>query len=299
MPNAYDSTTQPVGTAQWVFVTREMAAAWLENLSDNQRSFVPGHSDRLMTQMEQGYWKLSMQDAVCLNDIGELDNGRHRLETLLRTELEGLWMFVASEADPDAYDVYDTGRTRRVRDNLKGDYLSTLAPAIVRDYLIANNISLASTKSAVSPVVAREHLAKFPTLQDSTNFVCRNRAGLTSAMTTWISTHHHLVRETQDIDAVNAYFTHLAAWEGDNTGTVAVRVHNRVKALSATVRNVHETMNVIICGWNHWVKGVQDISRLEIPHATQAAMRKTQVPFTHPLVPVKKTGPRMTGTWAQ
>lgn len=281
--SVYDESIEPKGQAQWMWVTPVRAMLWLERLSSNQRQYVEGNAEKWLVEMLTGRWKASMQDAICITEDGELDNGRHRLEALIKSELSGLWMFVATQTDPDAYDVYDSGRVRRLRDNIKGEYLTTLAAALARDFLIDNNICLAGTKSHVSSVAGREHLKDNPGLRESVSYIMGlNKTLSCSTPTTLATTHMHLVRKTGNREAVDAYFTYLTAWDGSVEGATSRRIRSRVKDLPNTIKFVHDQMNLLIHGWNLWIAGKLTISRIEI-----SGIDKHCHP-NHPLVTVRK-----------
>jgi len=93
-----------------ITITPALAKAWLEkNLPTNRR--LSNHSvDRLVHEMEKGYWKIT-GDSIKFNTSGHLIDGQHRLRACIKANITIQSMVVWGVRD-DAFDAIDRNQVR-------------------------------------------------------------------------------------------------------------------------------------------------------------------------------------------
>lgn len=102
------------------------ASEWLSNKWGEQRNVRSGHVARLADDMTKGRFRLS-PDAL-LRIKGQLANGQHRLEAVVKSQMPQMFLVMESE-DEELYKVLDAGQRRTIGDNLLGlNYSHNLPP---------------------------------------------------------------------------------------------------------------------------------------------------------------------------
>jgi hypothetical protein len=167
-----------------VFVTPQMAAAWLEKNADN-RKVIPGHLKSLEAFFRRGEMKLNGQ-TIKFSVTGRLLDGQHRLMACANTGV-GFWTLVVYGLEEDSFDTIDVGgKPRQVR-----DILGIRGEANARDLAAALNLLNEFSQSkggfydgrsrSFSVAVADQLLNRHPMIRESVtrlsthrNFLWRN-----------------------------------------------------------------------------------------------------------------------------
>jgi hypothetical protein len=101
-----------------VQVTPQMARDWLYRSADQrQRSLSTQRVDRIAHDIITGQWKMTHQP-VALDTEGIVIDGQHRLAAVGKAKT-AVQMLVAYDADPNTFDVIDTGAARTPADTLR------------------------------------------------------------------------------------------------------------------------------------------------------------------------------------
>jgi hypothetical protein len=106
--------TKPGLKTELIFITPEMATAWLEK-NINNRKLKKHKIAKLRTDLRCGRFQTTHQ-GVAFNCNGDLKDGQHRL-TAIAQEGIGAWMMVTTGLPNEAVTVIDRGSTRSLQDN--------------------------------------------------------------------------------------------------------------------------------------------------------------------------------------
>lgn len=167
-----------------VFVTPQMAAAWLENNVDN-RKVIPGHLKSLEAFFRRGEMKLNGQ-TIKFSVTGRLLDGQHRLMACANTGV-GFWTLVVYGLEEDSFDTIDVGgKPRQVRDilGIRGEANARdLAAALnsLNDFSESGGGFYDGRSRSFSVAVADQLLNRHPMIRESVtrlsthrNFLWRN-----------------------------------------------------------------------------------------------------------------------------
>jgi len=113
------TTTSSIGmTMRRTNVTPKKAQEWLDaSAGVKQRTIRSARVDKLVHSIESGQWRVSHQGIAIAPD-GYIIDGQHRLSAVVRSGM-AVEMMVAFNADPETFDVIDTGAARSPGDMLK------------------------------------------------------------------------------------------------------------------------------------------------------------------------------------
>lgn len=88
-----------------------------ERAGQRQRLLQSSRVDKFATAMQRGQWRLTHQ-AIAIDEHGILIDGQHRMQAVVRSDTTQEFL-VAYAADPDSFDVIDTGAARKAADTLQ------------------------------------------------------------------------------------------------------------------------------------------------------------------------------------
>jgi hypothetical protein len=97
-------------------LTPEDARQLLDNSKTNNRTLTQAAINRYVKDMVDGNWKLSA-DGISIDTAGNILNGHHRLHAVIQSKTAQEFR-VTYDADPETFDVYDTGKNRTGKDIL-------------------------------------------------------------------------------------------------------------------------------------------------------------------------------------
>jgi hypothetical protein len=107
--------SKPTITMELMFVTPEMAGAWLEKNGPN-RGLSDGRVSTMADDIRSGAFLPSHQ-GVAFDTAGNLCDGQHRLSAIVMAG-QGIWLFVASNVPVETMPVLDSGRARTLCDRV-------------------------------------------------------------------------------------------------------------------------------------------------------------------------------------
>lgn len=123
-------------------ITPVMAKEWLDSANDRNRSLSIRNVKKFASDMENGNWRNTHQNAIAFYNDGTLADGQHRLAAIVESGV-ALEMFVASGLCREDGGMIDQGRPRSVVDAMKiggllsSDKYATYAAAIVKLVFVA------------------------------------------------------------------------------------------------------------------------------------------------------------------
>lgn len=120
------SPPHPTARSEILFVTPQMAAAWLER-NTNNRKRAKSVRERLVASMREDLWKLDIS-AIAFYVDGTLANGQHRLDGVVETQI-GQWFLVMWGVPHESRAIIDGGKRRTLYDFLVMDGLVNDAQA--------------------------------------------------------------------------------------------------------------------------------------------------------------------------
>jgi hypothetical protein len=119
--------------AERVFVTPEMAKAWLANPATN-RLTTPSRVEAFALVMLEGFWNMEVPKPILFNVEGLITNGYHRLKGIVRAaekdpSFKGIWLYVKRNCSQEIIELMDQGRSQTLTDTyqIRGD-----SPAVAR-----------------------------------------------------------------------------------------------------------------------------------------------------------------------
>lgn len=96
-------------------VTPEMAKAWLDEVNTANRTISHHTVTRYATDMLEGVWRDTHQNAIAFYNDGALADGQHRLSAVVKAGIP-VQMYVAFGLDRSAASAIDQGRARKMSD---------------------------------------------------------------------------------------------------------------------------------------------------------------------------------------
>lgn len=102
---------------EWVRVTPEVAAAWLDK-NENNRKLTQDRVIRFAEDMEAGRWVDYHPHGVSFDDTGRLIDGQHRLQAVLLSGVP-VTMRVTTGLPPEMHAVFDLGAPRTAGEILR------------------------------------------------------------------------------------------------------------------------------------------------------------------------------------
>ncbi len=106
--------TRKVKTAEFITVTPDMAASWLESDNSNNRRKRYWWSHAIATAILRGEW-ITTHQGIAFSVDGLLLDGQHRLEAIVESNT-ALEMLVVTGIDANAFKVIDGGIKRTITD---------------------------------------------------------------------------------------------------------------------------------------------------------------------------------------
>lgn len=99
---------------QQISVTPELAASWLE-LNTNNRPLSPLTVKKYTLEMNAGTWRHPTGEALIFDNHNVIQQGQHRLHAVVQSG-KTIQFWVMFNADPDDFQVIDSGKKRTIGD---------------------------------------------------------------------------------------------------------------------------------------------------------------------------------------
>lgn len=112
-----------------VTVTPEVATEWLARPWARQRTLSGAVVAKYARAMEEGRWEEPSLDPIGFTPDGELGNGQHRLQAVIKSGWRGD-MLVAFDVPPENFLVMDTGRKRQATQFVRLQNASLVTAAV-------------------------------------------------------------------------------------------------------------------------------------------------------------------------
>lgn len=126
--------TQSVSTEKVsiIDVTPEIAKLLLTYNFDDNRTASSEHIRRMSADMSSGLWRLS-NDAICIDRLGRIINGQHRLTAIERSGTTQRFLFLW-DLDPETAQFIDVGKKRSMHERItvSGARITVKECAIIR-----------------------------------------------------------------------------------------------------------------------------------------------------------------------
>lgn len=249
----------PKITSERVLVTPEIAEEWLKANKKN-RPMYQSTVDRYAQAMVRGEWTLS-NDAITFDWDGDLANGQHRLQAVVKTGLAQEFL-VLTGVDPEMIDIADSGRKRSLADHLamRGEKnVLILAGGLMALWefrrlwaelpvnpgpSIPQMLALYYSLGEIRPSVAVAGAAAGrPGLAPSTGFACHYEFS-------------RLPAPDSERDA-NAFFSQLVKGEGLNSTHPILALRRQLEENRTSHRKLPRTHQaaLTIKAWNAWREG--------------------------------------------
>lgn len=135
-------------------LTPEDAKHLLDVSETHNRTLTQAAINRYAKDMTDGNWKLSA-DGISIDTNGNILNGHHRLHALILSNTEQQFR-VTYDANPETFDVYDTGKNRTGRDIFVLQGLESRTARIMAS-AIPYIISWERNKVLMKSIDARQH----------------------------------------------------------------------------------------------------------------------------------------------
>jgi len=104
---------------EMVKITPPVAAKMLENNTLENRHIKHGHLQKLVSDMNNGYWDQNNGETIKVNDKGELVDGQHRLHAIIDSG-KTFTLPILSGVSSDAFSTLDSGSSRTLADIFTG-----------------------------------------------------------------------------------------------------------------------------------------------------------------------------------
>lgn len=245
---------------EWVYVTPEMAAAWLGQNEGNRRKRI-AHIDRLVRDLKSGNF-LPTGDSIKFDWNGNLIDGQHRLSSIVAAGA-GMWLVVVRQLDPRVRGVLDTNAKRSGADALHfagvdswNIVIAAVAKiAISRD---AGRLQVSTDTSHVSPtnIEITDWADANPDVAHASQFSGKYYKDL--GMPPSILAYSVLILSRLDYNDCVEFFTSAAEQRtnglGDPRLTMSKAFSNFSKNNRGTIPNA-AALSVIFRAWNDWRSG--------------------------------------------
>ena len=251
--------------AEWVIVTPELAAEWLENHNHVNRRERAHNTDRIVEEMEEGRW-IDTGDPFQFDWDDETFNGAHRMRAIVTTGIPQEFLIVHG-VDPQARTAVDAHARRRFADDLTlaGKNQGILREALVRQMVKWDkNGGLADTHwNATRTYLGKRYGLYDAELTETIQETMRwrevwggNRVAMT--FTYW------LLRKRLEYDEkkVIRFFSVLAIGSQDPADAVLIRMKRKISESQGPKQNgkiMHMATPIevwwLIAAWNRWITG--------------------------------------------
>lgn len=240
-------------------ITPELAAEWLEkNLLNRKPS--PTRIQRYAEAMGRGEWKVTHQ-GIAFDWNGNLIDGQNRLWAIIRHG-EPVKMMVATNVDPTAFDVLDSGKPRNLKDHLDiiGE-ANTQAMAAVIGWLWkmehrGGKLKLPTNQAPTGPQgielferYGKEAIHQSERMGGRVYYALRGTKSVYGAL--------HYILSSIDYTDAEFFFDKLITGEGIEKGNPIFELRKQLQKNAIEQRRfapVHIAA-LIIKGWNHFRNG--------------------------------------------
>lgn len=245
---------------EWVFVTPEMAEAWLKQNEGNRKKRA-GHIDRLVRDLKSGNF-LPTGDSIKFDWNGNLIDGQHRLSSIVTAGV-GMWIVVVRQLDPRVRGVLDTNAKRSGADALHFagfDSWNIVAAAVAKIALSrdAGRLQTSTDTSHVSPtnIEITDWADANPDVAHATQFSGKYYKDL--GMPPSILAYAVMILSRISYEDCLEFFTSAAEQRTNGLGDPRLTMS---KAFSSFAKNNRGTipnaaaLSIIFRAWNDWRSG--------------------------------------------
>lgn len=245
-------------TARVVKLDKALAEKWLARLIQGQRKLKNQNLQRLINAVEEGFWELN-GETIILSREGNLIQGRHRCETVIRTGIPILTVVLWGIPE-SAYLTLDNGSKRTGGDAL--DYVNapsytcaaattTLLIRFMVDPSMATSVSRCTLKIQQ---VYNDYKDQINASVKIANALDRKLKAFTPATAAFT----HLLFSQVNLEAANAFFESLRT--GSNLAEKSPVMVLRDYAMKHQGRlESRKQIALLINTWNAYRKGVKSI----------------------------------------
>lgn len=255
-------------------VTPDIAKIWLSKNKTNRR-MSEKNVNFLAGQMKQkGAWK-ETGDPIKFNSDGDLIDGQHRLEALIRANVT-LTLHVAENLEKSAFNVLDTGKNRSATDVVStlGTKYTTAVTGAARSILLLQHGAMGSggdqNKISRTVVITNAKVYDFvkknqEELEESAHemFGVYSRFGHIGHTT--LTTMHFLIASTNRTKAEKFFEGYSTGIELTKESPIRVLREKLMKdILNKTKLKLKDKFALLIMAWNAYVKNKETDLRLKL-----------------------------------
>lgn len=255
----------PRGNISIETVTPDIAQSWIDRGGVN-RKLVERRVAALAAAFKRGEGRLTYEPIV-FDDEGHVINGQHRLHAIVRSGVP-LQMMLVRGAEPEVFDVMDTGRSRTIGDilSIHGYASKDATAAAVRNLIFYEaygtfNPGARESQTLINSVTTLEYLEKHPDVHEGLLIGDRIRgAGLQGGIGVWAALATLWLRS--DPDKAKAFAESLITGAGLMPGDPGLALRNRcvnrtAGEFSKSGKGREFLGAIAIKAWNAYVKGQQ------------------------------------------
>jgi len=242
---------------EYVLVTPEIAAAWLESNNVNRHL-----RERRVTQyardMAAGRWTLNA-DMICFGTNGDLLNGQHRLNAVVSSGTTVMFA-VQYDTPAEAMQNMDTGSARTAGDYLawQGETHRSLLASVVKQTILweSGRIYQDNHKQTVSTGEITQFIAANPDIRTTVETVDRMRKNIDAAPTA-LGCAHWAIAQVSGMDDADEFFARLGSLAEESKGSPILAVNSRLREIRRNRVKVstRELVAMFIKAWNYDVNG--------------------------------------------
>lgn len=220
----------------------------------NNRKHVEQHSDSIANDIIDGNWIVDTGDCIKFNTKGELIDGQHRLQAIIKSDT-AVQLHVAYDVPEGAMPVLDTGKTRTFAHTLKmsdtPEY--TRAGAIIKwVYLFDKGFPI--NKGTYKPTTSQlkkcfdKHPEEFIEAARRSNDIRRAGMGMSSAAGV---AFYLFNRISPSLTAT--FFDQLVSGENLNKNSPVLTLRNKLFRVARDRVKNYEVLALYVRAWNNFV----------------------------------------------
>jgi len=254
----------PVYESRFVFVTPELATAWLSCNTIN-RPLSASTVQRYAAAMTGGRWEVS-NDAIAFDKGGNLVNGQHRLAAVVKAGL-GQTFVVVHGLEPTAFAVLDAGKKRSASDALSiAGYTNTknlaAAARIIFWYLKQGRLQASAASVGCDNDMVLAIVDGHPQLPRSVQKAYNKGNGLT-APAHLVSMHYVYSRKYPS--QANAFVDRFGDGVGLENGSPILALRNRLIRMAALREKPRaDALALLVMAWNAYIER-RPLTKLQLP----------------------------------
>lgn len=254
--------------ASYIAVTPETAERWLSGNTVN-RKIRERRVQQYARDMAAGRWWPS-NDAVAFSPDGELLNGQHRLNAVVRSG-KTIVFLVVRNMPPESMTAMDQGAARSAGDALRfaGEHHTSTLAAVTKLCIVYTDgrIYKDNKIQAVSHGEILDFLERHPNIRQSITEVGYTHRSI-DAPTSAVVAAHWIIAGVNDFPLATYYVHQLASRTNEPDGSAVLAVDSRLREVrrNRTSLPPRNFIYLLIKGWNYYARD-QRIRTLTIaPH---------------------------------